>query len=236
VAPGIDWQSGRHQPTFAFGRHGLSGPGAAQNGRGPTDRRGMRLPTRARRADDDAAHRYGEWRRVHSGLARFVEETWSFRGLPTGSGGDRPVLRNGERPFLALDGVHLIEPRHRGGRYVGGLVFPGFEEPTSIDVGTLWVTQHRAVLYGRAGGEPHEWLFANVTALHHEPDAPWTALVVSDRPAVSGIFYGHADVDLVRFRLSLALAVDRGTVGELRAELQRRLRDHRATRPPAPGP
>ncbi|HEV7536804.1 MAG TPA: hypothetical protein VGP90_14280, partial [Acidimicrobiia bacterium] len=56
----------------------------------------------------------------------------------------------------------------------------------------------------------------------------------TDRPTVSGFFYGHADVDLVRFRLGLALAVYGGTAARLRAELQRRLADHLAARPPEP--
>ena len=160
MAPGIDWQSGRHQPILCF-----AGAGRAQDGAGATDRRGMRLPTPARRGTDDAARRYADWRRVHEGLVRFVTETRSFRGLTAGSPGERALLPEGERAFVALDGVHLIEARHRGGRCVGGVLFPGFEEPTSIDVGTLAV-------------------------------------------------YGD-------------------TVGELRGELQRRVGDHLAARPPA---
>ena len=196
--------------------------------------RGMGRQLRTGRAGEDAAHRYADWTRVQAGLTRFVEETRSFRGLTGGAPDDQAALLRDERAFLALAGAHLVESRPRGGRLVGGVFFPGFDEPTSVDVGTLLVTNRRAVLHGEADGEAHEWLFRHLVGVHHEPDAPWTALVVSDRPLVSGFFYGHADVDLVRFRLSLALAVYEGTVGRLRAELQGRLARHLATRPPPP--
>jgi len=219
----------------AIGTDGGDGRSALAQDRGAaSDGPGMRRQLRTGRAGDGAADRYADWSRVGEGLARFVEETRSFRGLSSGSPADRALLRRDERAFLALGGAHLIEPRASGGRLVGGVFFPGFDEPTSVDVGTLLVTDRRAVLHGRARGEAHEWPFRDLLGVHHEPDAPWTALVVADRPAVSGFFYGHADVDLVRFRLSLALAVYGGTVGRLRADLQARLAEHLATRPPPP--
>jgi hypothetical protein len=99
-------------------------------------------------------------------------------------------------------------------------------------VGALLVTDRRVLLGGT--GENREWTFRNLLTVHHDPDAPWTALTVSDRPAVSGFFYGHAAVPLVRFRLGLALAVYTGTVGRLRAELQAALTGHLETKPPFP--
>lgn len=194
----------------------------------------------ARPGGEDAVERYADWRRVHLGLARFVEETRSFRGLPGGSSdGAVLALARNERAFLAVAGAHLIESRPSGGRFVGGspgvwlrladgtraevggsggTYVPGFDELTSVDVGGLVVTDRRAVLQG--ADRDHEWLFRNLSAVHHDPEAPWTALEVSDRPETSGFFYGHADVPLVRFRLMLAIAVYGGTVGRLRAELR----------------
>jgi hypothetical protein len=101
-----------------------------------------------------------------------------------------------------------------------------------VDVGGLVITDRRAVLHGLEAD--HEWLFRNLAAVHHDPDSPWTALPVSDRSSVSGFLYGHADVHLVRFRLSLALAVYTGTVGRLRAELLAELARHVDTKPPFP--
>lgn len=208
-----------------------------------------------RRAEDDAGQRYADWSRIQEGLTRFVAETWSFRGLAagSGSGGAIAVLRGDERAFVALAGAHLIEPRPSGGRFVGGtpgvwlrlvdgvraevggsggLFLPGSDQPTSVDVGGLVITDRRAVLLGRE--REHEWLFRNLLAVHHDPDAPWTALPVSNEPTVSGFLYGHADVAFVRFRFTLALAVSTGTVGRLRAELQESLRLHLDGKPPFP--
>lgn len=208
---------------------------------------------RARRDEDDAAHRYADWSRVHLGLARFLEEARSFRGLPSHTAGGTALLRRGERAFLALAGAHLIEPRPTGGRFVGGtpgvwltlangarcevgrtggVFLAGTDQPTSVDVGGLVITDRRAVLCGAA--EQREWLFRNLVAVYHEPDAPWTALSVSDQANTSGFFYGHADVTLVRFRLMLALAVHTGTMAGLRTELETALAEHLGRRPPPP--
>lgn len=186
----------------------------------------------ARRAGDDAARRYADWSLVHQGLVRFAEEARSFRGLPVGAPGGPALLRVNERVFLALSGVHLLEPRESGGRVVAGVFLPGLEQPVSVDVGTLVVTDRRAVLDGSL--ERREWPFRNICAVHHDPDSPWSALVVSGRPETSGFFYGHADVPLVRFRLMLALAVYGGAVSRLRAELERALTGHLERKPPFP--
>ena len=209
----------------------------------------MRAKLDRPRVEDDAAHRYADWSRVHRGLVRFVDEAQSFRGLP----GAQQTLRRGERAFLALSGVHLIEPRPSGGRFVPsrtgdwlrisaeafalvrgepGLFVPGFEQPESVDVGDLVVTDRRALLHG--SHEDHEWSFSEVTAVHHDPDGPWTALEIPDGAGPSGFFYGHADVALVRFRLGLALAVYGGSVARLRHDLEAALTRHLEAKPPFP--
>jgi hypothetical protein len=209
----------------------------------------------ARRTADDAEHRFADWSHVLLGLTRFLEETRSFRGLPSGSAGREAgaLLRRGERAFLALAGAHLIEPRHSGGRFLGGtpglwlrlgdgtrcevgrsggVFVPGLEQPTSVDVGDLLITDQRALLRGTL--EHHEWLFGNLLAVHHDPGAPWTGLQLSNRETDSGFLYGHADVNHVRFRLMLALAVHTGTVARLRRELEAALAEHLVRQPPAP--
>ena len=188
--------------------------------------------SRSRRAAEDAAHRFSDWSRVHLGLTTFLEEAWSFRGLSLPSTGGTGLLHQGERAFLVLVGAHLIEPRPTGGRFVGGIFLAGTDQPTSVDVGSLVITDRRTVLCGAA--EQREWLFGNLVAVHHDPDAPWTALSVSDRATNSGFFYGHADVPLVRFRLMLALAVHTGTMPGLRSELETALAEHLGRRPPPP--
>jgi hypothetical protein len=186
----------------------------------------------ARRAGDDAAHRYGDWSLVHQGLVRFAEEARSFRGLPAALPSGPSLLRVNERVFLALSGVHLLEPRESGGRVVAGVLLPGPVQPVSVDVGTLVVTDRRAVLDGSL--ERREWPFRSISAVHHDPDSPWSAVVVSERPEPSGFFYGHTDVPLVRFRLTLALALYCGAVTGLRAELERALAEHLGKKPPFP--
>ena len=203
---------------------------------------------------DDAEHRYADWFRVHVGLTTFLEETRRFRGLPSPAADDgAALLLRGERAFLVLDGAHLIEPRPTGGRFVGGTpgvwvtlagglrcevgrtggtFVPGTDQPTSVDVGGLVVTDRRVVLCGTA--EQREWLFANVVAVHHDPDAPWTARCVSDPATISGFSYGHADVPLVRFRLMLVMAVHAGSLTELRGELEAAIARHLGERPPLP--
>lgn len=209
--------------------------------------------TQARRAAEDAEHRYADWSRIHLGLTTFLDETRWFRGLPSPAADGTALLRRGERAFLLLAGAHLIEPRPTGGRFMGGspgvwlttadgvrcevgraggVFVVGTDQPTSVDVGGLVVTDRRAVLCGVA--EQHEWLFGNLVAMHHDPDAPWTALSVSDRATPSGFSYGHADVPLVRFRLMLAVAVHTGTLAGLRTELEVALARHLGQRPPPP--
>lgn len=235
----------------------MDGPGEAALGI-ITVRRESAEQRRARpehRCGDGAAQRWAEWSRIQLGLARFIEEARSFRGLMAGPapGGGATMLERNERAFLALSETHVIEPQPTGGRFVGGsggvwlrmagggrcqvgatggLFVPGLDQPESVDVGGLVVTDRRVIVSG--GLRHHEWPFPTLAALHHDPDAPWTALVMSDRPEVTGVFYGHADVPFVRFRLMLALAVHTGSVGRLRMELEAELRRHLDRQPPRP--
>ena len=202
---------------------------------------------RRERAADDAEQFFASWSHVQVRLTTFLEETRSFRGVPLPSA-------DGERGFLALAGVHLIEPRHSGEHYVGGTpetwvrlkagihceigpprgcLVPGVEQPTPVDIGALLITDRRVLLCGAA--EQREWSFSTLRAVHHDPDQPWTALQ-SDQPTVSGVLYGHADRDFVRFRMMLALAVHTRTVTRLRAALEASLAAHLAGRPPPPEP
>ena len=187
------------------------------------------------RTADDAEHRFADWSCVYLGLSSFLQEAASFRGLPAppAPDGTASLLSREERVFLALAGAHLIEPRPTGGRVFHGCFLEGTVVPTSVDVGDLLVTDRRALLCGTAGRR--EWPFADLVALYHDPDAPWSALSVRGQAVVSGVFYGHADVYRVRFRLMLALAVNTGTVGRLRRELKAALTEHLARRPPLPG-
>ena len=38
-------------------------------------------------------------------------------------------------------------------------------------------------VHGAGPEEPHEWPFGDLAAVHHDPEAPWTALEMSDRIA-----------------------------------------------------
>ncbi|HEV7861335.1 MAG TPA: hypothetical protein VGR20_01505 [Acidimicrobiia bacterium] len=173
---------------------------------------------------------------MQTGLRTFVHETRSFRGLSAGAIEEAgTLLHQAERAFLIVADAHLVEARPTYGRFVGGergVFVPGAEHPTSIDVGRLTITSRRVVLAGL--WERREWPFSNLVAVHHDPDAPWTALPLSSQERVSGFLYPAGEVHLVRFRLMLALAVHTGTVGQLRIQLQTALDEHSAQQPPLP--
>jgi len=179
-------------------------------------------------------------------LEALLETARVFRGytadeLPEGV---EFVLHHDERVFGVFTNALLVEPRSSGGRWVGrsqgvSIRVPGTrsmryrvgqakghyvrdeDRPTPIDTGVAVITDHRVVFTGPK--QNREWAWTKVVSVHHDPDAPWTAIAVSNRQKVSGLGYDVDHAEDFRFRVDLALAVANDTADHLIRELEQEL-------------
>jgi hypothetical protein len=198
--------------------------------------------------------RFATWEAEDESLAALVEQARTFRGLTSTELTERPLvaLKAGERVYMILDGVTLIEPRSSGGHWVGGyqgvsVRIPGTrsaryriggsrghyvrdeEKPTVLDVGGVVITDKRVAFAGSK--QAREWIWSKVIGMRHEDIGAWTAIAVSNRQKTSGIGYDDAHLEVVRFRLDLAFAVANGTSEELVDELEADRVEHARHRP-----
>jgi hypothetical protein len=214
---------------------------------------------------DERRHRHAveQWQAAESAwaaeqeqLAGLVTLAGSFAGVTRA---DEPrlalELRGGERVFLTMAGVALIEPRRLPGTWQGGYsgfsfrvargvrwhvggtrghTVPGAEVPTPIDTGQASITNQRVVFQGAK--QAREWLFAKLIGYQHDPNLPWTAIQVSNRQKVSGLLYDREHAEEVHFRLALALAHFHDDVAGLMAQLTADVQAHAAQRPLPPPP
>jgi hypothetical protein len=169
----------------------------------------------------------------------------TYRGVGPADGIEIPIaLRGDERMLFSVSGAMLVETRRGRGHWQGGsqgisvrvpgttsmryrigatrgTLVPGEETPTVIDVGTFTVTGLRATFMGAK--QTREWAWAKLIGVAHQPDAPWTALAVSNRQRTSGVGYDEAHAGLIRFWIDLAVAHGTGTldtfIGHLESEL-----------------
>jgi hypothetical protein len=202
--------------------------------------------------------RLADWQREDDRLAELCELAHEFRGQTAAEIDHTPLaLKPGERVYAIVDGVKLIEPRSQGGHWEGGshgisVRIPGTRsaryrigatrghyvhgepQPTVIDTGTAVVTDRRVAFAGTQ--QAREWLWSKCLGVHHQPDAPWTAIAVSNRQKTSGLFYGDDAAPTVRFRIDLAFAVATGEADDLAAELDDERARHTALRPGSPLP
>jgi hypothetical protein len=160
------------------------------------------------------------------------------------------ILKKGEEVFLIGEGMGLVEPRRLPGHWVGrsqgvsfhiakglnyrvgasrGTFQQGDEVVTPIDFGTATITNHRVVFQGQKSSR--EWAFAKLLGFQHDPERPITYLQVSNREKVSGILYDDAGAEMVRLRLTVALAREDGDASEAIPGLEAELAEHRASRP-----
>jgi hypothetical protein len=199
-----------------------------------------------------------QWRAADDDLAQLIDEARTFRGFPTGQATGAPInLHAGERVFVVVHDVELIEPPSAAGAWVGGYQgvsdhVPGTrstryriggskghyvrspDKPTAIDTGTAVITDRRVVFTGPK--QVREWVWSKTISVEHEPDSPWTAIAVENRTKVCGIAYGAPVASHVRFRLDLAYAVATGAVDGVVAELEADRAEHALHRPGAPLP
>jgi hypothetical protein len=202
--------------------------------------------------------RLAVWEREDRHLAELCELAHRFRGDTADQIERTPIaLKAGERVYAIVNGAQLIEPRSPGGHWEGGsqgisVRIPGTrsaryrvgatrghyvratEEETPIDTGTAVVTDRRVAFAGAK--QAREWLWSKCLGIEHQPDAPWTAIAVSNRQRTSGIFYGEEAAPTVRFRIDLAFAVATGEDDDLAAELDAERAQHAARRPGSPLP
>jgi hypothetical protein len=202
--------------------------------------------------------RTAAWQTEDDRLGGLIQVAREFRGFTAAEIDRVPIaLKAGERIYAIVTGAALIEPRSAGGHWQGGsrgvsVRVPGTksmryrigatkgqyaraqEKPTVIDEGTAVITDKRVAFAGAK--QAREWAWAKCLGVQHQPDAPWTAISVSNRQKTSGILYGDDASGDVRFRLDLAYAVATGEADDLAAELEAERAEHARHRPGSPLP
>jgi hypothetical protein len=166
------------------------------------------------------------------------------------------VLTKGEALFASVSGAALIEDRRGAGQWQGrssGFSFPvgsvggrtiryrtgssrghfvqGAPVPTAVDVGTLYITNQRAVFQGAK--QTRECRFDKLIGFQHTADGS-TIFSVSNRQKPTQVHYGSALTGWVDFRLDLALAHYQGTIDALVAQLEADVATINAVRPEQP--
>jgi hypothetical protein len=167
------------------------------------------------------------------------------------------MLKVGESVFAKVTNTSLIEERRGPGHYQGhsqGVSIPiatfggrsvryrvgvnkghfvsGTPTPTAIDTGTTFITNQRVIFEG--GKQTRECAFAKLIGFEHDDSAGSTTFSVSNRQKATTIRYGPKLSASFDFRLDLALAHFRGTVGDLVRQLQMEVAQLDAGRPVAP--
>ena len=193
------------------------------------------------------------WKAQRDGYAELLDVARSFNG----SASSEIMLGAGEAVFYKVTGAALIEERRGAGHYQGksaGVSIPvgsiggrpvryrvgasrghyaqGAPAPTAIDTGTVYVTSKRVIFQGAK--QTRECAFAKLIGFQHSDNAGATTFSVSNRQKPTTIHYGPALASSFDFRLDLALAHFRGTIGALVSQLQAELAQLDAQRPTAP--
>jgi hypothetical protein len=195
--------------------------------------------------------RLAEWQAGRGALADLIEELDG--GLPDDDGS--VLLERGEHLILDAEGAVLIEGRRQPGHYVGGYsgfsvrvadgvrwhvggtrgkYVPGPEMPTPIDTGRFVVTDKRMFFSGPL--QSRQWLYPKLLAVENDEKMPMSMLPVSNRQKTSGVASDPGHVVLLRFRIAWGVAVFRGEVPKLRAELVKGLAAVDTARPRPKGP
>jgi hypothetical protein len=208
---------------------------------------------RAKKAAEKYEAALASWKGERDGYAELLEMAQSFNG----DGSSEIMLGAGERLFCKVSGTALVEERRgptqwRGGSHgvsfpigsVGGRsiryrvgatrghIVQGAPTPTAIDTGAVYITNKRVVFEG--GNQTRECLFAKLIGFQHDDADGATTFSVSNRQKPTTVHYGPQLSGWFDFRLDLALAHARGTVGDLIGQLQQGLAQIDAERPAAP--
>ena len=211
------------------------------------------------RQRQDAAYQQAvaDWEGEVEELRLMLDTVQTFRGFSpeemTSGGEGVPIApKRGERIFMIVSGIGLVESRKGRGHYQGGYsgfsfrimkgvryhtggsrgqFIPGEEKPTMIDNGTATVTDRRVVFQGAKA--TREWAYPKLIGIEHDSALPMTMIHVSNRQKPSGLWYGEEASENVRFRLSLATAVFAETVDAMTSSLKKELAEMESQRPAA---
>jgi hypothetical protein len=121
--------------------------------------------------------------------------------------------------------------RYRVGASRGSFV-QGAPALAAVDTGAVYVTSKRVIFQGAQ--QTRECAFAKLIGFQHSDAEGSTTFSVSNRQKATTIHYGRELSAAFDFRLDLALAHFRGTVGDLVRRLQADLARLDAERPAAP--
>jgi hypothetical protein len=166
------------------------------------------------------------------------------------------LLKRGEALFATVTGCSLVEDRRGAGHWEGrssGFSIPvgslggrsiryrtgrtrghyvqGTPAAAAIDVGTMFVTNQRILFQGTR--QTRECRFDKLIGAKHTPDGT-TVFSVSNRQKPTRIHYGPELAGWFDFRLDLALAHFRGTIGDVVTQVQQDLAAIDAQRPTPP--
>jgi hypothetical protein len=197
----------------------------------------------------DLAH----WQEQRDGYAGLLQLAQSYQGEPS----TELMLEPGEAVFARVTDASLVEERRAGGHWQGGSAgvsvpvgsiggrsvryrvgatrghyVQGTPHPTAIDTGTVFVTDTRVIFQG--ANQTRECTFDKLLGIQHSDEDGTTVLSVSNRQKPTTIHYGPRIAGWFDFRLDLALAHYRNTVGALVTQLEQELAALDAARPPPP--
>jgi len=221
---------------------------ARRRARQEAKRRSEKARARAEKYAVDMAN----WQALRDGCAENLNLARNFKGLPRKDG---LVLKTGEAVFATVTRVDLVEDRRGPGRWAGrsqGVSVPvrvggrsvryrvgasrgqyqqGTPAPTSIDVGTLHITNQRVIFQGAK--QTRECLFAKMIGYEHTPSGTMT-IWISNRQKATTVDYGAPLSGWVEIRFDLALASSNGQLRSLVKELEDDLAAVEAARPIPP--
>ncbi|MHB1487533.1 MAG: hypothetical protein ACYCS7_06275 [Acidimicrobiales bacterium] len=201
--------------------------------------------------DDKLSH----WQTRRDGYANYLELAKSYEGEAS----SEIMLKPSEAVFAQVTSGSLVEDRRGPGHWQGGsagISVPvgsigghsvryrvgatrghyaqGTPTPTAIDTGTVYVTNRRVVFQGVK--QTRECLFDKLIGFQHDDQDGTTVFSVSNRQKAITIHYGQQLSAWFDFRLDLALAHYRDTVGELINQLKTELASLDASKPLPPAP
>ncbi|HTW09228.1 MAG TPA: hypothetical protein VME46_17110 [Acidimicrobiales bacterium] len=206
-----------------------------------------------KKAEKEYEEALTKWQAERDAYAELLQLATGFAGSAT----DAVMLAAGEALFCTVRGASLIEERAGKGHWQGasaGVSVPigsvggrpvryrvggtrghyvqGTPAPTAIDHGTVYITNRRVIFSGTR--QTRECAFAKLIGFEHDDKQGSTTFAVSNRQKPTTIHYGPGIADWFDFRLDLALAHSRGTIGALVHQLQQDLTQIDAIRPVAP--
>jgi hypothetical protein len=206
-----------------------------------------------KKAEEDFVRHFAEWQQAHDEAAQLIETAQTYTGDTTS---DKLILKADEKLFATVSGVGLVEERRGPGQWQGhsqgfsvpvgsvgghqvhyrvgqtrGHYVQGTPTPTSIDSGTLFITDRRVVFEG--AHQTRECAFAKLIGVDYGAEGSAT-FSVSNRQKATILHYGPSIAGWVHFRVELALAHFRGAVPELVAQLRQQLADLDQSKPVVP--